>query len=47
MYSLHAVTKSETFDEVPSNTCGLATSVLASALSTSLPTYIISAAIYS
>jgi len=32
MYNLHAVTNPETFDEVPSNTCGYATSVLITAL---------------
>ena len=28
MYNLHTITKPETFDRAPSNTCGLATSVL-------------------
>ena len=28
MYNLHAVTKPKTLDEIPLNTCGLATSVL-------------------
>ena len=49
IYSLHAVTKPETFDEIPSNTCGFATSVLTAASSpTSLsPIYTINTAICS
>jgi len=45
---LHTITKPETFDEVPSNTCGLATSVLAAAAAAPLPpTYTVNTVICS
>ena len=34
MYNLYAVTKPKTLDKVPSNTCGLATSMLIAAIAT-------------
>jgi len=47
MYNLHVVTKPETFDEVPSNTCGLAISVLVAVSPVPPPTYLVNVAICS
>ena len=47
MYNLHAVAKPKTFDKVPSNTCGLATSVLIAISPASPPTCLVNVVICS
>ena len=48
IYNLHSVTKLETFDEISSNTCGLAISVLTAIFpAPTLATYIVNTAICS